>query len=75
MLRDLIPHECMATPSPAHLLPHLRDSVGMTVQLCGVHFARICFGAGIVDHVRPSPRHNRTGRSDLNWNSPVLQPD
>jgi len=57
---------------PARPLPNSRDSVSTTVQLCGADFARrTCFCAGVVNHVRPSPRPNHAGRGDLN--RPVLR--
>jgi len=63
-----------ALPHPACPLPHSRDSISTTVQLCGADFARrTCFGAGVVDHVRPWPWPNRAGRGDLN--RPVSRPD
>jgi len=55
-------HAELATP-PAlphrASLPHSRHSVSTMVQLCGADFThRTCFSAGVVDHVRPSPRPN-----------------
>ena len=76
MPRHLIPRERTATPpsSPARPLPHSRDSVSVTVQLCGADFARCAsFSAGVADHVRPSTRTSRAGRG-VDLNPPVLRP-